>query len=62
MSAPAAELSFVAKNKVYLCPGPYACAFSYQNVIVEPEDPQFVRGEIAMALAPFVIQQGGRMR
>ncbi len=59
---PAAPLSFLVKKRVYLSPGHYAAAFSYRNMIAPPDDPQFVGGEISMALAPLPIQEESRTR
>jgi hypothetical protein len=60
--APAGNLSFLARKKVYLAPGQYTCAFSYRNVLAEPDDPQFVEGEIAIALDSVVVEPEEGMR
>ncbi len=49
---PGGVLAFEVKKKVYLLPGDYQGRISYQNITDDPEDPQLVRGELALDLGP----------
>jgi hypothetical protein len=60
--APAAGATLELKKKVYLTPGSYAGRLSYQNVIDQPDDPQFVRGEIWLELGMVSVETKGRRR
>jgi hypothetical protein len=56
--APGATLAFEIRKKVYLTPGAYSARLSYQNVADDPDDPQFVRGEVVLDLGPVVVERG----